>query len=97
MPEYALIMSQYVHICLNNTEYDWIYQNITEKKSAECQNSECVYAVQSELYKLLSSYRDRCIQNTVKHLRWSVLQKEQCLSEGAQLEFCQDRAGGLWN
>ena len=47
MPEYALIMSQYVHICLNNTEYDWIYQNITEKKSAECQNSECVYAVQS--------------------------------------------------
>ena len=47
MPEYALIMSQYAHICLNNTEYDWIYQNITEKKSAECQNSECVYAVQS--------------------------------------------------
>ena len=35
----------------------------------------------------------RRIQNTVKHLRWSVLQKEQCLSAGAQQETFQDRTG----
>ena len=28
------------------------------------------------LYNLLSSYRDRRIKDTVKHIRWSVLQKE---------------------
>ena len=36
------------------------------------------------LCKFLSSYWDRRIQNTVKHLRWSVLQKESYLSAGAQ-------------
>ena len=36
--------------------------------------SDAVHSIRS-LYKLLSSYRDRRIQNTVKHLRWSVLQK----------------------
>ena len=30
VPEYALI-SQYAWICLNNTEYDWIYQYILGK------------------------------------------------------------------
>ena len=31
------------------------------------------------------------MQNTVKHLRWSVLQKEQCLRAGAQPEIFQGR------
>ena len=35
---------------------------------------DAVHSVRS-LYKLLSSYRDRRIQNTVKHLKWSVLKK----------------------
>ena len=40
-----------------------------------CLMSDAVWSVTS-LYKLLSSYQDRHIQNTIKHLRWSVLQKE---------------------
>ena len=43
-----------------------------------CQNSECVRS----LYKLLSSYGDRHIYNIFKHLRWHLLQQEQCLSGG---------------
>ena len=49
------------------------------KQRAECARilivSDAVLNTKS-LYKLLHSYRDTCIQNTVKHLRWSVLQKE---------------------
>ena len=50
------------------------------------------------LYKLLSSYqsRQRHIQSTVEHLRWSVLQKEWCLSAGVQPEVF--KAGEVsWN
>ena len=52
--------------------------------------SNAVHSTRS-LNKLLSSYRDRRIQNAVKHLRWSVFQKEQCLSvsAGAQTKFFQ--------
>ena len=32
MPEFALLMSQYAWICLNNSEYDWICRYIPEKK-----------------------------------------------------------------
>ena len=40
---YTLIMSQYVWICLNNAEYDLIYQHIPEKTEYRiCQNPECV-------------------------------------------------------
>ena len=57
-------------------EYAGIY---LKKQSAEyariLNESAAVYNIWS-LYKLLSSYLDRRIQNTVKHLRWSVLQKE---------------------
>ena len=55
------------------------------KQRAECARilivSDAVLNTKS-LYKLLRSYRDTRIQNTVKHLRWSVLQKEECLSAG---------------
>ena len=78
-PAYALIiMSQYEWICLNNAEYDWICWHIPDK--TECwifQNysvSDAVHNIRS--LNLLSSYWDRCILNTVKHLRWSVLQKK---------------------
>ena len=36
--------------------------------------------------------RKRGIQNTAKHLRWSVLQKE-CMSPGAQPEIFPGRRG----
>ena len=52
--------------------------------------SDAVHSVKSR-NKLLSSYRDRRIQSTVKHLRWSVLQKELSLSAGAQAEIFQSR------
>ena len=38
--------------------------------------SDVVHSIRS-LYKLLISYRDRNIQNIVKHLRRSVLQKKR--------------------
>ena len=61
--------------------------------------SDAVPSIKS-LYKLLSSYRDRHIHNTVKHLRWSVQQKEQCLSAGMQPEDlfrAKSGVGCLWN
>ena len=69
-------MSQdaYAIIMLNTTEYSGIYL----KKNAEYARipdmSDAVHSIRS-LYKLLSSNRDRRIQNTVKHLKWSVSQK----------------------
>ena len=42
--------------------------------------ADCIWS----LYKLLGSYRDRRTQNAAKHLRWSVLQKEQCPSADMQ-------------
>ena len=33
-PEYALIMSRYAWICLNNAEYDWICRHTPEKNRA---------------------------------------------------------------
>ena len=41
--------------------------------------------------------RQRRTQNTVKHLRWRVLQKEQYLSVSAQPELFQGREECLWN
>ena len=55
----------------------------------------CLMQYIRSLYKLLSNYRDRRFQNTVKHLRWGVLQKEQCLGAGAcnQKRFRAERVG----
>ena len=57
------------------TEYASIY---LRKQSAEYAGilnvSDAVLRIRS-LYKLLSTYRDRRTQNTVKPLRWSVLKK----------------------
>ena len=63
--KYALIMPQYAWICLNNAEYaTWInssqYARILDL-------SDAVHSIRW-LYKLLSSYRDRRIQSTVKHM-----------------------------
>ena len=44
------------------------------------------------LYKLLNSYQYRHIQNTVNHLRWTVLQKRTM--PGCKCEFFQGRGGG---
>ena len=79
MPEYVLIMSQYEWICLNNTEYDWICQCLPEKQSVEYTRiilnvSDPVHSIRS--LNLLSSYWDKCIQNTDKNLRSSILQKK---------------------
>ena len=91
MREYALIM-------LNMIEHADIFPKKQSSEYARILNvSDAVHSIRS-LYKLLSSYRDRCIQNTVNYLRWSVLQKEKCLSAGAQPEIFQCRERGfLWN
>ena len=64
MREYALTM-------LNMTEYFGIYLKKQSPENARIMSvSHAVYRIRL-LYKLLSSYQDRRIQNTVKHLRWS--------------------------
>ena len=69
-------MHEYALITLNMIEYAGIYLKKQGGKYARILNvSDAVHSIRS-LYKLLSSYQDRCIQNTAKHLRWSVLQKE---------------------
>ena len=56
-------------LCLNNAEYDWIYQHISEKnQSAEYTRTlnvfDAVHSIRS-LYKVLSSYhRQRHTQNS---------------------------------
>ena len=61
---------------------NWFKENILLplKYSVECHRiilnvSDVVHSKRS-LYNLLGSYRDRRIQNTVKHLRESYFQKE---------------------
>ena len=57
-------------------EYASIYLKKQSAEYARILNVfDAVHSVRS-LYKLLSSYQDRRVQNTVKHLRWSILQKE---------------------
>ena len=57
-------------------EYASIYLKKQSAEYARILNVlDAVHSIRS-LYKLLSSYRDRRVQNTVKHLRWSILQKE---------------------
>ena len=92
MPGHDLIMPQYAWIYLNNPEYACIYQNKQSSEYARIINvSNAVRSVRS-LYKLLSSYRDRNVFRTLSNiLRWSVLQKKQQLSAGAQLKTFQDR------
>ena len=64
-------------ITLNMIEYGGIYLKKQHVEYARIllNVSDTVHSIRS-LYSLLSSYRDRRIQNTVKHLRSSVLQKE---------------------
>ena len=70
MFEYALIM-------LNMLEYIYINLNKQSFEFARILNlSDAVYSITKSLYKLFGSYKDRSIQNTVKHLRWSILQKK---------------------
>ena len=70
-------MSEYALIALNMIEYAGMY---LKKQSVEYTRiilkvSDAVLSIRS-LYNLLSSYQDRPIQNTVKHVKWSILQKE---------------------
>ena len=56
---------------LNMIEYAGIHLKKQIAEYARILNvSDIVYNIRS-LYKLLSNYRDRHIQDTVKHLRWS--------------------------
>ena len=76
-------MREYALITLNMTEYAGIYLKKQSADYAKIVNvSDAVHSSRS-LCKFLSSCQDRRIQNIVKYLRWSVLQKEQYLSPGA--------------
>ena len=61
-PEYALIMSQYAQICLNNAEYDWICHNILEKtECGVCQNaSDAVHSIQITEQLSRQTYSEHC-------------------------------------
>ena len=70
-------MREYALITLNMFEYFCIYLNVQSSEYARIPMSvsDAVRSLRS-LCKFLSSYRDRHIQDTVKHLRWSILRKE---------------------
>ena len=54
-------------------EYAWIYLHKQSSEYARIFNvSDAVQSIRW-LYKLLISYLDKRIQNTVKHLKWNVL------------------------
>ena len=72
----CLNMCEYALIMLNMFEYAWIYWNKQSSDYARIQNVSVAEDGIRSLYKLLNIYRDRHIQNIVKHLRWSILQKE---------------------
>ena len=76
MPEYALIMCKYALKTLNMTEYVSINWKNQSAEYARILNVSDASQSKRCLYKLLIIYQDRCIQNAVKHLRWSVLRKE---------------------
>ena len=62
-------------IMLNMIEYTDIYLKKRSIEYARTMNESAAVHSMRSLYKLLSSYRDRCIQNTVTHLRLCVLQE----------------------
>ena len=71
----CLSICEYVLIMLNIIKYASIYLQKQSTEYARFQYmSDAVQSIRS-LNKLLSSYQDRSIQNTVKHLRFSILQK----------------------
>ena len=71
----CLNIREYVLIMLNIIKYASIYLQKQSTEYARFQYmSDAVQSIRS-LNKLLSSYQDRSIQNTVKHLRFSILQK----------------------
>ena len=94
-----------LHRVLNMPEYDWISWHIPKKLSAEY---TIILNVSNEIHSIKGHCtntvnrsteqlsRQRRIQNTVKRLRWSVLQKEQCLSAGAQPEIFQAKGREVW-
>ena len=73
----CLNICEYVLIMLNIIKYASIYLQKQSTEYARFQYmSDAVHRIRS-LYKLFSSYQDRSIQNTVKHLRFSILQKKK--------------------
>ena len=71
----CLNIREYVLIMLNIIKYASIYLQKQSTEYARFQYmSDAVQSIRS-MNKLLSSYQDRSIQNTVKHLRFSILQK----------------------
>ena len=69
-------MCKYALATLNMTEYVSINWKKQKAEYARILNiSDVVQRIRS-LYKLLIIYQDRCIQNAVRHLSWSVLRKE---------------------
>ena len=70
---YCLSMLEYASITPNMIWYASIYLKKQSAGYVRILNvADEIHSIRS-LCKLLSSYRDRRIQNTVKHLRWSVL------------------------
>ena len=69
-------MRLYASVMLNIIEYAHFYLKKQSAAYTRILNiSDVVHSIRS-LYKLVSSYRDRSIQDSVKHLRLSFLQKE---------------------
>ena len=86
-------MHEYASITLSMIEYAGIHLKKQSTEYVRIPNvSDGVHSI-SPLHKLLSSYRDRHVFRTVKHLKWSVLQKKILRNQ----KFFRARGGGLWN
>ena len=87
-------MHEYASITLSMIEYAGIH---LKKQSAEYVRipnvSDGVHSI-SPLHKLLSSYRDRHVFRTVKHLKMERFAKKKILRNQ---KFFRARGGGLWN
>ena len=97
------MMSQYERICLNNADYDWIYQRIPEKTECWiCQNySECVwYSTEHKVIEFTEqlprqTYSEHCRTFKIKHFAkknnaWMQVRNQKFLRAGGRV--CATRA-----
>ena len=76
-PKYALIMSQYAWICLNNVEHNWICRHITAKtESWISQNFECVWC--STYYKVTVHCTEHCQTFKMEHFAKRIMPQCRC-------------------
>ena len=74
--KYALTLPQYASICPNSAKYLWICLSIPEyARVLNVSDAYGTFYLTATIQVTEQLSRQRRIQNTVKHLRWNILQK----------------------